>query len=124
MSFGDKLKHQAEEASGKVKETTGKATDDESMEAEGKADQSEANVKQAGDKAKDAAERRQGRVQELTHELRRPDHTLVRAAPCHQLVGSAGTALDGLPLGLVHGRLVGVRPGPRSTAASGARRGP
>jgi len=39
---------------GKVKEATGKATDNESLEAEGKGDQAAANVKQAGEKVKDA----------------------------------------------------------------------
>jgi len=52
--MGDKIKHAAEEAKGKVKEATGKATDNQTMEAEGKGDQAAANVKQAGDKAKDA----------------------------------------------------------------------
>jgi len=37
-----------------VKEAIGKATDNQSMEAEGKGDQAAANVKQAGDNAKDA----------------------------------------------------------------------
>jgi uncharacterized protein YjbJ (UPF0337 family) len=55
MTMGDKIKHGAEEAKGKVKEAAGKATDDKSMEAEGKGDQTAANVKQAGDKAGDAA---------------------------------------------------------------------
>ena len=42
MGLDDKAKHKAEEAGGKVKETTGRATDNESLEAEGRADQSEA----------------------------------------------------------------------------------
>ena len=42
-------------STGEVKEATGKATDDQSMEAEGKSDQASANVKQAGDKVGDAA---------------------------------------------------------------------
>ena len=54
MSMGDKIKHAGEETVGKVKEATGKATDNESLEAEGKGDQASANVKQAGEKAKDA----------------------------------------------------------------------
>ncbi|PFG43592.1 CsbD-like protein [Isoptericola jiangsuensis] len=54
MSIGDKAKHKAEEAVGKVKETTGKATDNERLEAEGQADQSAANIKQAGDDVRDA----------------------------------------------------------------------
>ena len=55
MSIGDKIKHAAEEAVGKVKEATGNATDNESLQAEGQADQASANTKQAGDKIGDAA---------------------------------------------------------------------
>ena len=55
MSIGDKIKHAAEEAVGKVKEATGNATDNESLKAEGQADQASANTKQAGDKIGDAA---------------------------------------------------------------------
>lgn len=54
MAMGDKIKHAAQEAGGKVKETAGKATGDQDLEAEGHGDQAAANVKQAGDKAKDA----------------------------------------------------------------------
>ena len=55
MSMGDKIKHAGRGSQvGKVKEATGKATGNESIEAEGKADQAAADVKQAGDKAKDA----------------------------------------------------------------------
>ncbi|GMA23217.1 hypothetical protein GCM10025864_09760 [Luteimicrobium album] len=54
MGIGDKIEHAAEEATGKVKEAVGKMTGDSSTEAEGKKDQSKANVKQAGDKVKDA----------------------------------------------------------------------
>jgi uncharacterized protein YjbJ (UPF0337 family) len=55
MSMGDKIKHAAEETVGKVKETTGKVTGNESLEAKGQAEQAQADVKQTGDKAKDAA---------------------------------------------------------------------
>jgi uncharacterized protein YjbJ (UPF0337 family) len=54
MAFEDKADHKAEELGGKVKEGVGKATDDERLEAEGKADQTSSNLKQAGDKVKDA----------------------------------------------------------------------
>lgn len=54
MGIGDKAKHAAEEAAGKLKEGAGKASDDEKLEAEGEADQSRANLKQAGDDVKDA----------------------------------------------------------------------
>ncbi len=53
MGLGDKISNAAEEAKGKVKEATGKATDNGSLEAEGKGDQASANVKQAGEKVKD-----------------------------------------------------------------------
>ncbi len=55
MTMGDRIKHGAEEAIGKVKEGTGKLTGDEELEAKGQAEQAKANVKQAGDEAKDAA---------------------------------------------------------------------
>jgi uncharacterized protein YjbJ (UPF0337 family) len=54
MSNTDKLENQAEEAKGKVKEWVGDATDNESMQAEGMADQAKANAKQAGEHVKDA----------------------------------------------------------------------
>ncbi len=49
MGLGDKAKHAAEEAGGKLKEGAGKLTDNERLEAEGQGDQAKANVKQAGD---------------------------------------------------------------------------
>ncbi|GII97826.1 CsbD-like protein [Sediminihabitans luteus] len=54
MGLGDKISNAAEDAKGKLKEGTGKVTDNERLEAEGKADQASADVKQAGEKAKDA----------------------------------------------------------------------
>lgn len=39
MGLGGKIQNAAEEAGGKVEETTGKATGNESMEAEGQGDQ-------------------------------------------------------------------------------------
>jgi len=54
MGLGDKIQHGAEEAKGKLKEGTGKATGNERLEAEGHGDQAKANVKQAGDDVKDA----------------------------------------------------------------------
>jgi uncharacterized protein YjbJ (UPF0337 family) len=52
--MSDKMKHQAEEAKGRLKETAGDATDNERMQAEGRGEQSSAQAKQAGDKVKDA----------------------------------------------------------------------
>jgi len=54
MGQDDKIRNAAEEAKGKVKEGLGKATDNERLEAEGHADQTSADLKQAGEKAKDA----------------------------------------------------------------------
>ncbi|WP_277211405.1 CsbD family protein [Isoptericola croceus] len=54
MGIDDKAKHTAEEAAGKIKEASGKVSDNEELEAEGKADQSKANLKKAGDDVKDA----------------------------------------------------------------------
>ncbi|WP_034620686.1 CsbD family protein [Cellulomonas sp. URHE0023] len=54
MGLDDKVSNTAQSAKGKVKEAAGKATDDERLEAEGKADQAGADLKQAGEKVKDA----------------------------------------------------------------------
>ncbi|MBK5249553.1 MAG: CsbD family protein [Actinomycetales bacterium] len=54
MGLGDKISNAAEEAKGKVKEGVGDATDNERLEAEGKADQAGANLKQAAENVKDA----------------------------------------------------------------------
>ncbi len=53
MGLGDKIKNAAENASGKAKETTGKATDNERLEGEGKVDQTKASVKKTAEDAKD-----------------------------------------------------------------------
>jgi uncharacterized protein YjbJ (UPF0337 family) len=55
MGLDDKMKHQAEEATGKAKEFVGDKTDNERLQAEGQAEQTDAKLKQAGDKARDAA---------------------------------------------------------------------
>jgi uncharacterized protein YjbJ (UPF0337 family) len=54
MGTDDKIDNAAEEAKGNVKEGVGKLTNNESLEAEGKADKAGANLKQAGEKIKDA----------------------------------------------------------------------
>jgi uncharacterized protein YjbJ (UPF0337 family) len=54
MGTNDKIDNAAEEAKGNVKEGVGKLTDNESLEAEGKADKAGANLKQAGEKIKHA----------------------------------------------------------------------
>ncbi|MDE8668193.1 CsbD family protein [Pseudarthrobacter sp. H3Y2-7] len=54
MGLDDKIGNAAEKLGGKGKEAAGKATGDESLEAEGKVDQSKSDLKQAGEKVKDA----------------------------------------------------------------------
>jgi uncharacterized protein YjbJ (UPF0337 family) len=54
MSAEDKAKNTAETAKGKVKEGVGRATGNESLEAEGHGDQAKGDLKQAGEKVKDA----------------------------------------------------------------------
>ena len=54
MSALDKAKNAVEDTGGKAKEALGKATGDKDTEAEGKGDQSEADLKNAGEKVKDA----------------------------------------------------------------------
>ena len=54
MGFDDKIENMKDDMVGKGKEGAGKATDDERLEAEGRMDQSQADVKQAGEKVKDA----------------------------------------------------------------------
>jgi uncharacterized protein YjbJ (UPF0337 family) len=52
----DKAENEATDLKGKVKESAGKATGNESLESEGRADQGEAKVKKAGEHLKDAAD--------------------------------------------------------------------
>ena len=54
MSASDKINNEAEDLKGKTKEATGKATNDNKLVAEGKADQTKANVKKAAENVKDA----------------------------------------------------------------------
>ena len=54
MATDDKLRNQGQELKGKTKETIGRATDDEELEAQGRTDQAKANLKDAGEKVKDA----------------------------------------------------------------------
>jgi uncharacterized protein YjbJ (UPF0337 family) len=54
MGLDDKLKNSAEDVQGQAKEKVGDATGDTDMQAEGQADQTKANLKQAGEKVKDA----------------------------------------------------------------------
>ncbi|MGO9657184.1 MAG: CsbD family protein [Acidimicrobiales bacterium] len=54
MATTDKAKNTADLAQGKLKEAAGAMTGNDKLQAEGKADQKKANLKQAGEKAKDA----------------------------------------------------------------------
>ncbi|MDQ3155497.1 MAG: CsbD family protein [Actinomycetota bacterium] len=54
MGLGDKIENAAEDAKGKGKEAAGKAKGDESLEAEGKGDQTKSDFKKAGENVKDA----------------------------------------------------------------------
>jgi uncharacterized protein YjbJ (UPF0337 family) len=55
MGLDDKISNKAEDLGGKLKEGTGKATDDEQLEAEGKGDQASASLKDGVEHVKDAA---------------------------------------------------------------------
>ncbi|MFC5381588.1 CsbD family protein [Aquipuribacter nitratireducens] len=57
MADSEKTENTIDKMAGKAKEGLGRVNDDESMEREGKRDQSEADLKQAGEKAKDAFRR-------------------------------------------------------------------
>src|SRR5665647_1134943 len=54
MGLDDKIKNAAEEAKGKAKEAVGDATDNERLQAEGRAEKAGAHIKQAGENVKDA----------------------------------------------------------------------
>ena len=56
MGFDDKAENKAQDLKGRAKEAAGSVTGDDEMKNEGRADQSEASVKQAGEKAKDAVD--------------------------------------------------------------------
>jgi uncharacterized protein YjbJ (UPF0337 family) len=53
VSATDKAKNKAQEVKGKAKEAAGKTVGNERLEAEGVADQTAGNAKQAGEKVKD-----------------------------------------------------------------------
>ncbi len=52
MSAADKMKDAAEDLKGRAKETAGKVTDNERLEAEGNADQTAADAKKTGENVK------------------------------------------------------------------------
>jgi uncharacterized protein YjbJ (UPF0337 family) len=57
MGADDKARNKAEELKGQGKEALGRATGDEELEAEGRTDQANSDLKQAGEKVKDAFKR-------------------------------------------------------------------
>jgi uncharacterized protein YjbJ (UPF0337 family) len=57
MGTDDKFENLTDEKVGEAKETFGRATDNEDLEAEGKGDQTKANVKEASENVKDAADK-------------------------------------------------------------------
>lgn len=54
MSTADKIKNGAQDLTGKAKEAAGKATNNERLETEGRADQAKADLKKARENVKDA----------------------------------------------------------------------
>jgi uncharacterized protein YjbJ (UPF0337 family) len=54
MGNEDKIANKGESMLGKAKESLGDATDNKDLQAEGKSDQSKADLKDAGEKVKDA----------------------------------------------------------------------
>lgn len=57
MGIDDKARNAAEDLKGKAKEAAGEVTGDRDLAAEGRADQTKADLKQAGEKVKDAFDR-------------------------------------------------------------------
>ena len=53
-SARNKTRNAAQKVKGQVKEAAGRVTGDQRLEAEGRADKTKANLKQAGEKIKDA----------------------------------------------------------------------
>jgi uncharacterized protein YjbJ (UPF0337 family) len=53
VSFTDKLRNKAQELRGRIKRNTGEVTGNRHLQAEGSADETKANLKQAGEKIKD-----------------------------------------------------------------------
>jgi len=54
MAAENKAANKVTEVKGKIKKKAGRATGDSGLEAEGRAEQSKADLKQAAEKAKDA----------------------------------------------------------------------
>ena len=78
MSFLDKAKDKAQQLAGVAKQKAGKATGNEQLQAEGKADQTGANLKQAGENVKDAFKYGSRTTSGAGQALRRPAPDTVR----------------------------------------------
>jgi uncharacterized protein YjbJ (UPF0337 family) len=57
MSIGKKIRNKRQTAEGAIKKAAGKAVGNESLEAEGRADQTKGRAKQAGGKIKEAGKK-------------------------------------------------------------------
>jgi uncharacterized protein YjbJ (UPF0337 family) len=57
MSIGKRAEHKAETAKGATKKAVGKATGNERLEAEGRAEEAAGRTKQAGDKMRQAGKK-------------------------------------------------------------------
>ena len=71
MSGDNRIKNAAEDLAGKAKEAIGKATDNDDLVAEGKADQVKSSVKDAGEDVKDAADNVADAAEQATKDLRK-----------------------------------------------------
>ncbi len=69
MGVEDKASNKFKDAKGKVKESAGKATDNEELEGEGKGDQAEASHQGRGGEPEGRRRQRQGRVQEIAERV-------------------------------------------------------
>ncbi|SMO36755.1 CsbD family protein [Propioniciclava tarda] len=68
MAIDDKIRNAAEQAVGKVKEVVGDLTDNQRLEAEGRADVAAGKAKQAGEHVKDAAANAADDVRDAAHD--------------------------------------------------------
>jgi uncharacterized protein YjbJ (UPF0337 family) len=65
MSLGDKISNKAEKVAGKGKQAIGEATDDEQLQAERRADQAKADLKDAAEDVKEAIGDAAGKVKKI-----------------------------------------------------------
>lgn len=69
MGASDKFSAGMDKVVGQVKETVGKLTDNERLEAEGKLEKAKGDAKQAGEKAKDAAKEASEKAKDAAKDL-------------------------------------------------------